>query len=168
MTALTEYVAARVREDGGCLRWRGYSCNGHPGGTIDGWRFLVRRALYEEQRGPIPKGKVIRCTCETPDCINTEHFKLTTYKAVALECGALGLMSGQVRSARIAAVKRAGAQAKITQDDARAIRASDEPLAIVARRYGITPSTASRIRRGTVRREFVGNPFAGLFAEVAA
>jgi hypothetical protein len=57
-------------------------------------------------------------------------------------------------TARIAAAKRASKQAKITQADAQAIRASSEPLKQVAARYGIAWGYASRIRRGEVRRDF--------------
>ena len=88
----------------------------------------------------------------------------TTYGAIAKECGALGLMSGPVRSARIAATKRAGTQAKISQDDARAIRASEEPVKVLGERYNIAQATVSKIRLWQVRREFVGNVWAGLFA----
>lgn len=161
---LHAYVQARVIEDGDCLRWTGYCYNGHLGGTIDRRKVLIRRELYVAAKGPIPKGKILRCICETPLCVNVGHVVPTTYKAVAKECGALGLMSGPVRSARIAAAKRAGAQAKISQEDARAIRASDEPLSVLAARYRLTESTCSKIRRGQVRREFTGNPWAGLAA----
>jgi hypothetical protein len=160
MSDLTAYILARVVADGGCMRWTGYCFNGHPGGTVGGCKLLIRRALWEAANGPIPAGKILRCTCETPLCI--EHLEVTTYQAVAKRLGAAGVMSGPVRSARIAAVKRAGGQAKITQDDARAIRASSEPLSVVAGLYGISVSTASRIRRHRVRREFVGNVWAGL------
>lgn len=63
--------------------------------------------------------------------------------------------------ARIAAAKRASPQAKITQDDALAIRASTEILRIVAERYKISIGTASKIRRGLMRRDF-DSPWAGL------
>lgn len=161
---LQAYVSARVIEDGDCLRWKGYCYNGHPGGTIDRRKVLIRRELYVAAKGPIPKGKILRCTCETPLCVNVEHVVPTTYKAVAKECGAQGLMSGPVRSARIAAAKRVGPQARISQDDARVIRDSDELLSVLAARYQIAECTCSRIKRGEMRREYTGNPWAGLVA----
>lgn len=57
-------------------------------------------------------------------------------------------------TARIAAAKRASKQAKITQADAQAIRASTEPLKAMSERYGISFQTASKIRRGEVRKDF--------------
>ena len=162
MTRLADYVSARAVADGDCLRWVGTTYNGHPGGTVGGKKVLIRRALYEATHGPIPKGRILRCVCETPLCVVC--VKLTTYRAVALECGARGLMSGQVRSARIAAAKRAGRQAKITQDNARAIRQSDDPLSVWSARLNICASTVSKIRRGTLRRDFTGDPWQGLGA----
>lgn len=159
---LLDYVRARCVEDGDCLRWTGTLYNGHPGGTLDRKKILIRRALYERANGAIPAGKIIRCSCGTPLCVELEHCQLTTYRGVAKECGALGLMSGPVRSARIAEAKRAGDQAKVTQHEARVIRVSDQPLRVLAERYGISESTVSRIKRSEVRREFVGNPWMGL------
>lgn len=164
-TTLLDYVAARIIEDGDCWRWTAGTVNGHPSATINGRRgALVRRELFASIHGPIPRGRIVRCICELPLCVNPAHAMLTTYKAVAKECGALGLMSGPVRSARIAAVKRASTQAKISQEDARAIRASDEPGCVLAARYRVAEATISKIRRGRVRREFAGNPWQGLAA----
>ena len=64
-------------------------------------------------------------------------------------------------TARIAAAKRASPQAKITQADAAAIRASTEVLRILAERYGICIGTVSKIRRGICRKDFT-SPWAGL------
>lgn len=160
---LHAYVAAHTIDDAGCLRWTGWTVNGHPGGTIGGRKLLIRRALFEVERGePVPAGKVLRCTCETPLCVDMSHCEPTTYQRIAKACGAQGLMSGPVRSARIAAAKRAGPQARIDQAQALTIRASDEPGVVLAARYGISPATVSKIRLGQVRREFVGNPWAAL------
>lgn len=64
-------------------------------------------------------------------------------------------------TAKIAAAKRASPQAKITQEDARAIRESVEPLRVMSERYGIHIGTASKIRRGLCRRDFY-SPWTGL------
>lgn len=162
MKALASYVRARIVDDAGCWRWIGSVCNGHPTGTVAGRKLLIRRAMIEAERGTIPPGHIVRCTCETRLCVHPAHLRMTTYREVARECGALGLMSGPVRSARIAATKRAGPQARITQEDARAIRASSESLTVLARRYGVSVGFVSQVRRGAVRREFAGNPWAGL------
>jgi hypothetical protein len=151
---LLDQIAHLLTEDGDCLLWRGACCNGHPSKTMGGKTLLLRRALYAELHGTIPPGRILQPTCGQRRCLNLEHARLTTHKAVALECGALGLMGGTVRSARIAAAKRAGPQARITQDVARSIFRSDESGAALARRHGITPSHVSKIRLGKARRDF--------------
>jgi hypothetical protein len=157
------YIAARTLDCGGCLRWTGTVCNGHPAGSWDGKRcILIRREVWQQAHGPIPPGKIIRCTCETPLCVELGHLTLSTYRKVALEMSRQGLMSGPVRSARIAAAKRAGKQARITQDEARAIRASEDTGKVLAARYGVSEATVSKIKLGKIRREFVGNVWAGL------
>jgi hypothetical protein len=162
---LAERIKANTVEDGDCLRWTAGCCSGHPAMRWgDKKSAMVRRVLWEEVNGPIPPGKILRCTCETPKCVNIEHAKLATYRGVALELGAVGVMSGPVRSARIAAVKRAGKQSRISQDDARTIRESEDKGADLAQRYGISEGTVSKIRLGKVRREFGGNVWQGLGA----
>jgi hypothetical protein len=161
---LDAYVESRTVEDGDCLRWTGYTFGGHPGGTVDRRKVLIRRALWESEHGPIPAGRIIRCTCETPRCVAIEHLVCTTMKRLTKQLGAGGVMSGPVRSARIAAAKRAGKQARVSQEDVRAIRASDEPGKVLAARYGLSESTISKYRRNQCHREFVANPWVGLSA----
>ena len=171
MTAVTTAArldAALARwaiEDGDCLRWTGSMVGGrHPAFTdnTNGRKtLLVRRALWERKNGQIPPGKILRCTCDLVRCIEPGHAKVTTYRQVALECGALGLMSGPVRSHRIAVTKRAGPQAKLSDQQVAELRASADPIPVLAERYGISEAYAYSVRRGTARRQIVG-PWQGL------
>jgi hypothetical protein len=165
------YIKARIVEDGDCLRWTG-GCAGkakHPALPKSlqqpGKSSLVRRVLWEGKHGPIPTGKILRCTCGMQRCIDIAHCELSTFKKVALECGAMGLMSGPVRSAKIAATHRARHPlTRTTQEQVREIRASDEPGTVLAARYGVSEATISKYRLGHFRREFSGNVWAGLAA----
>lgn len=161
---ITDLIAFRSIQDGDCIRWTGTMVNGrHPVLFAANAQHLVRRWLWEQERGPIPAGKILRCTCGMLRCIHLGHVQLTTYRAVAEECGAKGLMSGPVRSAKIAATKRAGPQAVLTDDQVAAIRAGTESVTAAAAAYGVSPSTVNRIRRGEMRRDFAG-PMAGIVA----
>jgi hypothetical protein len=159
-----------VIEDGDCLRWTGlcYGKRQHPGVCLYSPKrktLLVRRVLWEEANGPIPAGQIIRCTCETPRCVNIEHCDLTTFGKLAKELGALGIMSGPVRSAKIAATHRERHPlTKCTQEQVREIRASDEPGTVLAARYGVSEATISKYRLGRFRREFGGDVWRGLGA----
>ena len=169
MTDIAEIIGARAVEDGDCLRWTGGCCGKtkHPAlpksAQEKGKSVLVRRRLWEDKHGPIPSGKILRCTCETPRCINVDHLVLTTFGKLAKELGAQGVMSGPVRSAKIAATHRARHPlTKLTQEQVREIRASDEPGTVLAKRYGVCEGLISKYRLGRCRREFGGNVWQGL------
>lgn len=163
MSELSDKLIGSTKDDGGCKIWRGACTNGHPSTRLNGKCQLVRRVVWSELNGPIESGKIIRCTCQTPGCINPEHLEKTTYKKLGKEMGAIGLMSGPVRSAKIAATKRASKQSKITEADARRIRYGNETLAVLAAELGINQAHVSKIRIGKAWREF-SNPFQGLGA----
>lgn len=162
--SLLDAMRRHCTDDGGCLIWQRGTVKGHPSCRLDGRAQLVRRALFADINGnAVPKGRVLRITCGQLLCIEPAHCELTTYKAIAVECGKLGLMGGPVRSARIAATKRAGPQARTTQEVVRLIRASVDSGADLARRHGISENLVSGIRRHKVWREHV-TPFSGLVA----
>jgi hypothetical protein len=161
----------RITEDGDCLRWTGgvVGKRAHP--YVSVWSpkrkcLLVRRLVWEEARGPIPAGKIVHCTCNTPQCVSLEHLEITTFAKLAKQLGALGVMSGPVRSAKIAAAHRARHPlTKCTQEQVREIRTSDAPGNVLAARYGVSEATISKYRLNHCRREFgAANPFQGLGA----
>lgn len=106
-----------------------------------------------------PKSFIVT-TCENHICLNPAHLKQVKQRDHLSHVAALGAMGGPVRSAKIAAAKRAQT-GKITIDDARYIRASDEPVKQLAERYSLSKDRIYRIRRGLAWREY-SNPFAGL------
>jgi HNH endonuclease len=122
---------------------------------------LVRRVLWDSVNGQIPSGKVIKCTCESHDCVNIEHLELTTHKKIALQCGALGLMSGPVRTAKIAATKQK-THGKLTLDIADEIRSSDKTGVALSIEYCLPQSKISKIIRGKAWVRPIASPWAGL------
>lgn len=150
-------------EDGDCLIWTMSCANGHPSVRINGKVVLVRRAIWEDMHGPIEPGKILRCTCGSPKCINPEHTVKTTYQRLAKELGAIGVMSGPVRSAKIAATKRAGPTAKLTDADVVRIRTGNETGVALALELGVNEATISRVRLGKVRKDY-RSPWGGLLA----
>ena len=152
-------IALDCVEDGDCIEWRGSLCNGHPAVRWDGKTVLIRRKLL----GAIPQGKIARATCGNLLCVNKGHIGLSTYKKVALDCAQRGLMSDPMRSAKIAATKRAKC-AKLTMEFAREVRASDESGAAISRRTGVPQAKISAIRLGKVWRDYGNSILTGLFA----
>jgi hypothetical protein len=163
MTDKATQLLGNTIEDGDCLIWLGGCCNGHPAHRSGTQTALVRRTLWTELRGPIEPGKIIRCTCNRHRFVNIAHAEKTTYKRLGTQLGALGYMSGPVRSAAIARAKRAGPQAKLTDADVLRIRNGDEQPDQLAKALAIHIGTVYRIRRGTHRRDF-SSPWMGLGA----
>lgn len=68
-----------VRTDTGCLLWTGKTDK--DGYGIRGSRYGERRAhrySYARSNGPIPKGALVRHTCDTPACCEPGHLVLGT------------------------------------------------------------------------------------------
>lgn len=158
--SVLEKVKARIFEDADCWRWSGACCNGHPCMRVGGKTALVRRALFTELTGAIPAGKILRQTCETRDCVNPEHAKLTSYQKLAKECGAIGLMGGHIRNAKIAAAKQV--QSKLTREMVDEIRTTSESGVSISKRLGLSENLVSKVRLFKTWRISAGNPWGGL------
>lgn len=161
--SIAEELLSLAVEDGDCLIWTRGCSNGHPATKVNGKNVLVRRAIWEDMNGPIEPGKILRCTCGSKKCINPEHTEKTTYQRLAKQLGAIGVMSGPVRSAKIAATKRAGPTAKLTDSDVARIRSSNETGRVLALELGVNEKTISRVRLGQVRKDY-RSPWGGLLA----
>ena len=164
MSDISERLLAKTIEDCDCMLWQHGCSNGHPAARVDGKPMMVRRVVWSEQHGEIPAGRIIRMTCCSARCVNPEHMELTTYQKLGKQLGAMGVMSGPVRSAAIARTKRQ-TQGKLTDAAVRDIRTSGETGVSMAQRYGVTQAHVSSIRLHKVRREF-SSPFNGLGARL--
>lgn len=162
MTDLAALLARHTVDDAGCLRWTGAATNGSPVCAIKRHTSLVRRVLWAAQHGPIPAGRVVRCTCETPLCVTLEHIELSTRKRSAQIAARAGKMSSPVRAAKIAATKRATV-AKIDAGVAGQIRASEASGRQIAEEFGLSLRTVQKIQSGEIWKVY-GSAFAGLGA----
>lgn len=61
---------------GACQIWKGATSNGYPVLLVDGRYHKVRRLVYEQHRGPIPKGACIKTACGKRGCVAPEHLRL--------------------------------------------------------------------------------------------
>lgn len=136
----------------GCWHWRmATDANGSPSlwlpalNTSTSMGVAIGFLLTGKRPG---KGTAWHCTCETPNCANPAHRKEGTRSTQML---AAALTREPAMRARVALSKRR--TSRLSDDDCMAIRRSEEPLRVLAERYGISFSHASLIRRGEVRRE---------------
>lgn len=160
MTTLND-LRHHCTEYGDCFLWKRCTCNGHPAMRKDGKTKLVRRILWESKNGPIPNGGIIKTTCGDVLCINPEHFELTSMKKLCKELGALGVMSGAMRSAAIQKTKRK-THGKLTLDAVNHIRSSNETTVKLAEIYGVAQGHISKVRKNKVWVNY-SSPFSGLF-----
>lgn len=98
----------------------------------------AHRMAWELLWGPIPEGKCVLHKCDTPLCVRPSHLFLGTVQENTDDMIAKG---------RGAKGERMN-MGKITEQAVREIRASREPLKVLAARYGIHPVHAGLIRRG--------------------
>jgi hypothetical protein len=158
--SLFERLIGKTVDDAGCAVWQLSCINGHPATRIGKKTVLVRRAIWEDLHGKIEPGKIVRMTCETEKCIDPDHMELTTYQRLAKQLGALGIMSGPIRSAKIADTKRAK-YAKLTAEAVREIRSSPESGRAMAKKFDVDEKHISRIRLNHCWKDFT-SPFSGL------
>lgn len=164
-----ESLHAHCEEIGDCWEWQRTATFGrYPNTRHKGKTVAVRRLVLELSGIALkPKSHVIT-TCGCDLCINPEHLQQVTQHISMKRAGAKGRLSDPVRSAKIAATKRASPIAKLDMETVRQIRASSETTVALAARYGVSQSKISAIQHHRAWREFRNNPFAGLGARRAA
>lgn len=105
-------------------------------------RAYAHRVAYVLAHGDIPPGLVVMHKCDTPACVNPAHLVLGTQADNLADAMAKGRMGGFTRPDI----------QKITDAQVHEIRASTEPGVVLAKRYGVSKSCISLIRRGLARK----------------
>jgi hypothetical protein len=133
---LEQRIMSKVEKEQltGCWNWTGAITHGY--GTIQMWPKVQRahRIAYEHFVGPIPKGKLLRHTCDNKRCVNPAHL-LPGTKA---DNGRDSVERGQFRPNN-----------KLTPEQVVAIRADKRPCTAIALDYEVRDTTISRIKAGT-------------------
>lgn len=147
----------RTTEDGDCQLWVGYMNKGIvPTISIDGRPRSVRRLIYELKNGPIPAGLQLGVNCGNWKCVCPAHIAART-------CSEATKLAVRSPAARMKAALERRKTSKLSDTAIAEIRASDERAAALSRRYGISDSYVSAIRKHKARQDYV-HPFAGLGA----
>jgi predicted XRE-type DNA-binding protein len=158
---LIDYVYLRSEEIGDCWEWTGAL---KTRGTTPLMRYKNRtisvRRLIMVQQGLDVKGKLAASKCGNKICVNPEHLELITRKGLnkrtAIE---LSYTFNMLRKAKISVTVRA--RSKLTAELADEIKLASGSQRDIARRYSISQSTVSMIKRGRTWRDYL-NPFAQL------
>lgn len=132
----------------GCHLWMASLKSGYGQLTWKGKPRHTHRIAWELANGPIPKGMHVLHRCDTPACNNPAHLFLGTHAENMADAARKGRqMSGAARSA-VAPSGEAQWNAKLTEDDVRAIRRATEPYSAIARRFGVSKSNITMIKTG--------------------
>lgn len=150
---------------GGAVSSMGYG-NAYAGVNGERKQWAAHRLSWIRHNGRVPERTEFVChTCDTPACVNPDHLFLGTPKENTQDMMRKGRRVAPVIKNRACGerhgsktkperLKRGSAhhQAKITESDVLDIRASKEPLSALSKRYGMTPTTLSKVRRGLLWR----------------
>lgn len=153
------WLEERVIERDGCLVWTLAANNGtDPRTHANGTTVAVRRLIYNETHDkPMRRNE---CAMVQPECceccVHPDHIRKVARKDVQK-----GRKHNMDHAIAIAKARRA--QAKLTQEQVREIRASTETYPVLARRYGIDQSYVGYIKAQRAWKDY-SNPFAGLLA----
>lgn len=159
-----EAIRAKCEEVGLCWIWTG-STDGHgrPQKHRNGRTWYVRRLVRELVDGrKLPKGREAAATCGCALCVSPECSVSATPTQRAALAAARGSFSRPDKMARMIATKRA--KSHISEELVQRIRDAEGPASRIARETSISLSHVKAIRRGTARRDWTKNPFAGLLA----
>lgn len=129
----------------GCLLWTA-CCPYHGILHYEGSKQPAHRLAWLDARGPIPSGMSVLHKCDTRGCINVDHLFLGTQADNTADMVRKGRQSRGEKRARLFRGERHN-NAKLTDEQVRAIRADCRPETQVAPEYGVTRSVIGMIRR---------------------
>ena len=137
-----------------CWIWSGASGRDGYGQVTCRQKFFgAHRLAYLAAYRRLPRGAVIRHTCDTPSCVNPRHLKAGTQADNVRDRGERG---------RTARGERNGL-AKLTEADVLAIRAEYSPgdAPALAERYGVAARTIRGVATGATWKHVPQTPESG-------
>lgn len=141
----------RTDRSGECWVWTGDKLP--TGYGVVRWKGLphrhtrVHRIAWELARGPIPDGLWVLHRCDNPPCIRPDHLFLGTNADNMADMAA----KGRWRPPAVPLLGERHPRSRLTDEAVRQIRArrrAGEPLAVIARDFGIAQTTVSGIALG--------------------
>ena len=129
----------KVNKTISCWEWQG-------GKDRDGYGHIrIEGKLWQAHRfsslldGKDPKGYVVMHTCDNPGCVNPAHLSLGTQK---------DNIKDMIQKGRY--VKPVG---RLTDDEVRAIRNSDESLQKLKAKYNLSTTTLWKVKKRTYYKD---------------
>lgn len=128
---------AKTEPCGECIRWTGrIQPNGYGQFRLNGKTQYAHRAAYTLFNGEIPEGCVVMHSCDNRWCVNPRHLTLGTQADNLIDMTRKGRHSKTV----------------IPNDRIEGIRNDTRSSYVIAREWGVNPSTIQKIKSGKNRR----------------
>ena len=126
-----------VDKDDGCWEWQGRTAGRYGQFSLTkSKRVPAHRFSYELHFGEIPNGIVICHHCDNPTCVRPDH----------LFAGSLSDNMQDMIAKHGHPKQRTSYRYKLTENDVRYIRASNETTYALAERYGVDPTSIGNVR----------------------
>lgn len=135
-----------------CIEWQGARSSAGYGQLRRGGKvYYIHRLTYEAVYGKIPKGQVVRHSCDNPACYNIDHLSLGTHKDNMQDASKRGRVNKTINA-------RGEAQglSKLTEELVALIRSSPLGSTTLGRQLGVSKSTILRVRSGKTWRHVNG------------
>lgn len=146
-----------------CLIWNGYSIDGkHPQVCHDGKMWMVRKLVMHLNGRQLPAKAYYKPVCGDPHCIRIEHIKVVDSIRHMVT---MAKSVNQNSPARIVKLQQAAInRRKLTDEQVQEIIASDQSSRALAKIYGVSASTITKVKANKTRRVISAsvNPFVGL------
>lgn len=135
-----EHLLSIAEKEGDCLLVRkGQSVGiGYRRVGLNGLAYYAHQVAYHHKTGSLPKGIVIRHTCDRPNCVNPNHLLGGTHADNVADKMSKSRQSKGLHHYRSA----------ITEDQVREIRKSPLTYAELSRQYGISRGGIHNIKSG--------------------
>lgn len=140
-----KFKARTRRSKSGCWRWTGAVLNSGYGKFWErGRHLLAHRFAYQQANGKLPAGKLVLHRCDNKLCVRPDHLFLGTYQDNSDDMVRKGRhLKNHVRG-------EDSPKAILNESQVRRIKAlcGKLPQRTIARRFGVTQTSVSRIHTG--------------------
>lgn len=156
-----ESLRVRCVEEGECLIWQGYFAGRTPMVYNITRMVSVRRLFTLLTRGAAKGGGYYVPTCGDDRCVDPKHtawHSRSEHASKMAKNANASISAQQVRRAKVSNTRRS-----ISVQAVMEIRNSDEPVRVLAAKYGISRTMIQRYKTGKSGVSLSLNPFAGLF-----
>lgn len=148
---------AKVDKSGECWLWKAGRFVGPGYGAVkrNGKQLRAHRVSWETRFGPVPAGRFVCHSCDTPSCVRPDHLFLGTAADNMADCRAKGRIASGDRNAahahpELMPRRERHGRAKLSAATAKAIRVAYRRGngLVLARKYSVGSSTIYRVVKG--------------------